>query len=131
MSLVELVTGTVVFVLAAGSSLQIWALATSGTLAQERLQRRLEDADASLLRAEAVLRRLAPSGGDCAEAAVRLLQALANEPVAPSLERQLQTSAAGDGVVLQLMVEGMAEPRVRLFLPAALGLCGPPAASPE
>jgi hypothetical protein len=93
----------------------------------------MEEADASLLRAEAALRRLAvpAPGGDCASAADLLMGALAAAPLAPGLERNLQLSASGDGVVLSLAVEGEVEPRQRLFLPAALGLCGTAAAEAD
>lgn len=124
MSLLELLTGSVVFAMAAGSSLQLWALAAAATQAQERQQQGMDAADASLLRAEAALRRLAPSAGDCTAAADRLMGELSATPVASGLARHLERSVGGDGVVLRLAVEGVAEPRQRLYVPAALGLCG-------
>ena len=132
MSLLELLTGTLIFVMAAGSSLQLWALAGSAVQSQERRQQRMDQAEASLARAETALRGLAPSGGDCASAADRLMNALAAQPLAAGLERRLEQSAGGDGVVLSLTPEGEAGPRQRLYLPAALGLCGtPPVAAPQ
>ena len=65
MSLIELLTGSVVFTAAAGSSLQLWALAGAAAVAEQRQQERLELAEAALARAETSLRGLAPSAGDC------------------------------------------------------------------
>ncbi len=125
MSLIELLTGSVLFTAAAGSSLQLWALAGAAAVAEQRQQERLEQTEAALSRAETSLRGLAPSGGDCTAAAAQLLQALAAQPLAPGLVRQLEVSASGDGVVLRLAVAGEAEPRQRLYVPAAFGRCGP------
>lgn len=125
MSLIELLTGSVVFTAAAGSSLQLWALAGAAAVAEQRQLERLEQAEAALSRAETSLRGLAPSAGDCTAAASQLLQALAAQPLAPGLVRQLEVSASGDGVVLRLAVAGEAEPRQRLYAPAAFGRCGP------
>ncbi|MCP9935008.1 hypothetical protein KBZ08_13925 [Cyanobium sp. Candia 9D4] len=125
MSLIELVTGSVVFLSAAGSSLQLWALAGAASMADQRQQERLEQAEVALARAEATLRGLAPSAGDCTTATAQLLQALAAQPLPPGLARQLEVSASGDGVVLRLAVAGEAEPRQRLYVPAAFGRCGP------
>ncbi len=125
MSLIELLTGSVVFTAAAGSSLQLWALAGAAVVAEQRQLERLEQAEAALSRAETSLRDLAPSSGDCTTAAAQLLHALAAQPLAPGLVRQLEVSASGDGVVLRLAVAGESEPRQRLYAPAALGRCGP------
>ena len=78
----------------------------------------------ALARAEASLRGLAPSAGDCTTATAQLLQALAAQPLAPGLARQLEVSPGGDGVVLRVAVAGEAEPRQRLYAPAAFGRCG-------
>jgi hypothetical protein len=123
MSLLELLIGSTVFAMAAGSSLQLWALAGAAALAQERQQERMEQAEVVLVRAETALRQLAPGGGDCTTAATEMRQLLAAEPLDPGLVRQLEPSASGDGVVLRLVVEGEAEPRQRLYVPAVLGLC--------
>ena len=123
MSLLELLIGSTVFAAAAGSSLQLWALAGAAAVAEERQQERMEQAEAALVRAETALRRLAPGGGDCTTAATQLRQLLAAEPLTPGLVRQLEPSASGDGVVLRLVVDGEAEPRQRLYVPAVLGLC--------
>ncbi|WP_216903375.1 hypothetical protein [Synechococcus sp. CCY 9618] len=125
MSLLEVLVGSTVFAAAAGSSLQLWALAGAAAVAEERQQERMEQAEAALLRAETALRRLAPGGVDCSTAASQLLQVLAADPLAPGLARQLEPSATGDGVVLRLEVEGEATARQRLYVPALLGLCGP------
>jgi hypothetical protein len=126
MSLIELLTGSVVLAAAAGSSLQLWALAGAAALAEQRQQERLEQAEAALSRAEISLRALAPAAGDCTVAAAQLMQALAVQPLAPGLVRQLEVSPGGDGVVLRLVVAGEAEPRQRLYVPAAFGRCGTP-----
>lgn len=126
MNLLELTIGSTVLAMAAGSSLQLWALAGAAAVAQERQQERMEQAEVVLARAETALRRLAPGGGDCSTATSRLWQVLAAEPLAPGLVRQLETSATGDGVVLRLVVAGAAEPRQRLYVPAVLGLCATP-----
>jgi type II secretory pathway pseudopilin PulG len=132
MTLLELLTGTVIFVVAAGSSLQLWARAGAAAMEQERQRQRMEQVEAVVLRAETALRSLAPSSGDCAAAAERLLQTLAAEPPVPGLERHLQRTAGGDGVLLSLTVAGEPAPRQRLYVPAALGLCGAaPEAAPE
>jgi len=123
MNLIEVMTGSVVFAASAGSSLQLWALAAAAAVAEQRQQERMEQAEVVLLRAETSLRGLAPSAGDCTAAAAQLLQALAAQPLAPGLVRQLEVSASGDGVVLRLTVAGEAEPRQRLYAPAVLGLC--------
>ena len=125
MSLLEVLIGSTVFAAAAGSSLQLWALAGAAAVAEERQQQRMEQAEAALLRAETALRLLPPGGGDCSTATSQLLQVLAAAPLAPGLVRQLEASATGDGVVLRLVVEGEATPRQRLYVPAVLGLCGP------
>jgi hypothetical protein len=139
MSIAELLTGSVVFSLSAGASLQLWALASAATLQQERLQQRMDQADAALISADVALRRFAAAasvgggagarGGDCGEVADRLAQELAAMPAAPGLERQLQRPGAGDRVLLSLVVEGLTVPRQRLLVPAALGLCGTPTAA--
>ncbi len=134
MTLAELLTGSVVFSLSAGASLQLWALAGAAAVRQEQLQLRLDQADAVLVGAEVALRRLAaasPVGGaePCGLIADRLVQELAAVPAAPGLARQLQRPGDGDRVLLSLAVEGTAEPRRRVFLPAALGLCGGSAAA--
>ncbi len=125
MSLLELLIGSTVFASAAGASLQLWALAGAAAVAEERQQQRMELAEAALVRAESALRRLAPGGVDCTTAASQVLQVLAADPLAPGLVRHLETSTSGDGVVLRLVVDGEAEPRQRLYVPAVLGLCGP------
>jgi hypothetical protein len=125
MNLIEVLTGSTVFAAAAGASLQLWALAGAAAQAEARQQERMEQAEVALLRAETSLRGLAPGGGDCTTAASQLRQLLAAEPLAPGLVRQLEPSASGDGVVLRLVVDGEAEPRQRLYVPAVLGLCGP------
>ena len=125
MNLIEVLTGSTVFAAAAGASLQLWALAGAAAQAEARQQERMEAAEAALVRAETALRGLAPGGGDCTTAASQVLQVLAAEPPAPGLVRQLEPSASGDGVVLRLVVDGEAEPRQRLYVPAVLGLCGP------
>jgi hypothetical protein len=129
MTIAELLTGSVVFSLSAGASLQLWALASAATVRQEQLQLRLDQADAVLVAAEVALRRLAaaaPVGGAeaCGVIADRLQQELEAVPAAPGLVRQLQRPGDGDRVLLSLAVDGTAEPRQRMFLPAALGLCG-------
>lgn len=124
MSLLELLIGSTVFAAAAGSSLQLWALAGAAAVAEARQQERMEQAEAALVRAETALRRLAPGVGDCSTAATQVLQVLAADPLAHGLARELETSASGDGVVLRLVVEGEATPRQRLYVPAVLGLCG-------
>jgi hypothetical protein len=106
--------------------LQLWALAGDAAVAEQRQQERLEQAEAALSRAETSLRALVPSAGDCTTAAIQLLQALAAQPLAPGLARQLEVSPSGDGVVLRLAVDGEAEPRQRLYVPAAFGRCGIP-----
>jgi hypothetical protein len=126
MSLLEVVTGMVLFVMAAGSSLQLWALASAAAQEQDRRQQRLEQLEAAVLRAERSPSSLAPSHGDCAAAAQRLMNTLAAQPLAAGLERRLARSPAGDGVVLSLTAAGDPEPRQRLYMPAALGLCGAP-----
>jgi hypothetical protein len=125
-SLIELLTGSVLFTATAGSSLQLWALAGAAAVAEQRQQERLEQAEAALTRAETSLRALAPSAGDCTTATAQLLQALAAQPLAPGLARQLEVSPSGDGVVLRMAVAGEAEPRQRLYAPAAFGRCGIP-----
>ena len=125
MNLIEVLTGSTVFAAAAGASLQLWALAGAAAQAEARQQERMEAAEAALVRAETALRGLAPGGGDCTTAASQVLQVLAAEPPAPGLVRQREPSASGDGVVLRLVVDGEAEPRQRLYVPAVLGLCGP------
>ena len=125
MNLIEVLTGSTVFSAAAGASLQLWALAGAAAQAEARQQERMEAAEAALVRAETALRGLAPGGGDCTTAASKVLQVLAAEPPDPGLVRQLEPSASGDGVVLRLVVDGEAEPRQRLYVPAVLGLCGP------
>ena len=72
MSLIELLTGSVVFTAAAGSSLQLWALAGAAAVAEQRQQERLEQVEAALARAETSLRGLAPSAGDCTTATAQL-----------------------------------------------------------
>jgi len=126
MSLIELLTGSVVFVSAAGSSLQLWALAGAAAVAEQRQHQRQEQAEVTLARAEATLRALAPAAGDCTTATAQLLQALAAQPLAPGLARQLEVSAGGEAVLLRLAVAGEAEPRQRLYAPAAFGRCGIP-----
>jgi hypothetical protein len=126
MSLIEVLTASLVFAASAGSSLQLWALAGAAAVVEQRQQERLEQAEAVLARAETTLRGLPPSAGDCTAPVAQLLQALAAQPLAPGLARQLELSAGGDGVVLRLTVGGEAEPRQRLYLPAALGRCGIP-----
>ncbi|MCP9785722.1 hypothetical protein [Cyanobium sp. N5-Cardenillas] len=123
MNLIEVLTGSVVFAASAGSSLQLWGLAAAAAVAEQRQQERMEQAEVALLRAETSLRSLAPSAGDCTAATTQLLQALAAQPLAPGLDRQLEVSASGDGVVLRLAVAGEAETRQRLYVPAVLGLC--------
>ncbi len=140
MSLLELLTGSVVFTMAAGSSLQLLGLAAAATLAQTRQEQRMEEAEAYLLRAEAVLRRPVPpasaaSGGPCAAATDQLIRDLAAMPLAPGLARRLERAAGGEGVLLSLVVQGQVEPRQRLLLPGAQGACGgsvtAPAARPQ
>jgi hypothetical protein len=126
MSLLEVVTGMVLFVMTAGSSLQLWAMAGAAAHDQARRQQRMDQLEAAVLRAETSLRSLAPSHGDCPAAAQRLMKALAAQPLSAGLERRLARSPAGDGVVLSLTAEGEAGARQRLYLPAALGLCGAP-----
>ncbi|MEA5442367.1 hypothetical protein [Cyanobium gracile] len=123
MNLIEVLTGSVVFAASAGASLQLWGLAAAAAVAEQRQQERMEQAEVALLRAETALRRLAPGGGDCSTAALQMHQALAAEPLAPGLVRQLEPTTSGDGVVLRLAVDGEAEPRQRLYVPAVLGLC--------
>jgi hypothetical protein len=53
MSLLELLIGSTVFAAAAGSSLQLWALAGAAAVAEERQQERMEQAEAALVRAGA------------------------------------------------------------------------------
>lgn len=123
MNLLELMIGSTLLAMAAGSSLQLWALAGAAAVVQERHQERMEQAEVVLARAETALRRLPPGSGDCGTATSRVWQLLDAEPLAPGVERQLETSATGDGVVLRLVVAGAAEPRQRLYVPAVLGLC--------
>ncbi len=135
MSLLELLTGSVVFIMAAGSSLQLLGLAAAATLAQARQEQRMEEGEASLLRAEAVLRRpvspaSAASGRPCAAVADQWMRDLAAMPLAPGLARRLERAAGGEGVLLSLAVRGQGEPRQRLYLPRALGVCGASATAP-
>ncbi len=125
MTMIEVLIGSTVFAISAGASLQLWALAGAATVAEARQQQRMEQAEAVLLRADMALRRLAPGGVDCSTAASQLRDVLAADPLGPGLERQLEPSASGDGVVLRLAVAGEATPRQRLYVPAVLGLCGP------
>lgn len=125
MTMIEVLIGSTVLAASAGASLQLWGLAAAAAVAEQRQQERMEQAEAVLLRAESVLRQLAPGGSDCTMAASRVRQVLAADPLAPGLARQLEPSASGDGVVLRLAVQGEATTRQRLYVPALLGLCGP------
>ena len=137
MTLIEQLTASVVFVAASAASLQVWALAAGATATETRWQQQLGALDAELMAVEGRLRSQAAGGllePDCLVAAERLLSAAEAQPPAAAVMRSLQLLPAPAPPLLEVRLAmpgaagGLQAERVRLYSPAALGLCGATAA---
>lgn len=123
MNLVEVLVAAVVVAGASCGSAQVLGMGSRWSLQAEQRQARLEQQEASMVAAEAAVRRLAeaaPQAGDCGAAADELATALEQ---AGGAGRQVLRQE--ERVLVEVAGEGDEPPRRRLFSPAALGLCGP------
>jgi hypothetical protein len=126
MNLIEILTGGVLFTLAASASLQVWSLAAAGSVRDGAQQLRLDRLDAELVGMEGRLRQLARQGElapSCPEATVVLAERLAAVPKAAGVERQQLPTADGQLLLVQVRLPGEEISRQRLYSPAVLGFC--------
>ncbi|MFN5695899.1 MAG: hypothetical protein ACK486_02560 [Cyanobacteriota bacterium] len=138
MTLIEQLTASVVFVTAAAASLQVWALAAGATATDAHRQQRLSAHDAELMAVEGRLRsqaQLGPLEPDCSVAAERLRGAAEAQPPLTGVVRSLELLPAASAtpllqvrLAMPVAARGLEAERVRLYSPAALGLCGAAAA---
>jgi hypothetical protein len=135
MTLIEQLTASVVFVTAAAASLQVWALAAGATATDAHWQQRLSALDAELMAVEGRLRSQAPLEPACSVAAERLRGAAEAQPPLTGVVRSLELLPAASAtpllqvrLAMPVAARGLEAERVRLYSPAALGLCGAAAA---
>ena len=135
MTIGETMVAACLFLASRAGSLQVWGVSASVAVAEEKRQEWREQVEAELMASEVRLRRhgeaMAPIA-DCGDRGHALGIALAAHPLPAGLRRQVTTTE--DGLVqVEVAANDLAEPaRVRLWSPAAFGLCGgiePP--SPE
>lgn len=126
MNLIEVLLAALLFSLSAGSSLRIWSLMAMGVLQDERHQHLADQLDGELAALEASLRlqaRQAPQPPPCGNTSTSLQTLLSARPSPQGVQRRLTRLSAGDGLLVELAIEGLPLRRQRLVLPAALGLC--------
>ena len=126
MNLLEAVMASVLFAGSACGSARICALATASVAQDEHHQQLLEQTDAALAVVEATLRQQPRPPlplANCPLQTQRLAAVVSLLPVPTGLARRLGPSEAGTQLVVTLEAAGLAQPRTRLYSPAALGLC--------
>ena len=128
MNLLEVLMAAVLFVLSAGSSLQIWNLISSGEMQHQQRQRLADRLDVELAAVEGLLRQQArqvQALPACGQGAAPLALLIGTRPVHEGIVRRITPLDLEDGLLLELAVEGSPLRRRRLYRPAALGLCLP------
>jgi hypothetical protein len=140
MTLTEVVMASGLLLGCLSGSLQLWGLVVEAGQAEERRQLLRERVEGELMANEARLRfhsRGRSPSADCAAHTPSLQSALADYPIPGGLRRQLVSLEAGQLLQVRVDADDLAEPRQRLWSPAAFGLCAaaappsPPASSPE
>jgi hypothetical protein len=137
MSLPEVLVASCLLLGCLSGSLQLWAFAVGISTSEEHRQLLRERVEAELIGSESRLRhhsRALSPAADCLAQGRSLLAALAARPVPGGLRRQLRLEDEGPLLAIRVDAEGLAEPRQRLWSPAAFGLCAtaaPPATTPE
>ena len=124
MNLIEAMVAAVVASIAVSGSAMVLAMGLRWSVRAEQRQDLHERQEAALLAAEATVRHAAgaaaPRAGDCVEAAAELEAALAAGGEGLGLSRP----GTGEAVLVTVAGEDGQPERMRLFRPAALGLCG-------
>lgn len=131
MQLLEVMVAATVFSAAAGSSLQLWSQAASGTQRSEQREQLQERIELDRLQLAAHWRRALQPDQACAVDQNRLLSVAAVLPVPPQLQRQVLADPTSGGVLVRWSAgETPAIARERLFTLAGLGLSCPTEVQP-
>lgn len=126
MNLIEPLVASLVFCGVASASLQVWSLGLAAAQSQQQRQSLQDRIDGELIASEAWLRQqprpTAPP--PCAQVAPQLAASLGALPPAEGVQRQVDASADGQTLLLQVVGPVADTSRMRVLHPATLGLCG-------